>query len=102
MDQLNFHYILILLASAVTLVALFRYLRLPQVLAYLCAGMAIGPHGLAWIPDLEGTRYLAEFGLVFLMFSIGIEFSLPQLLAMRRTVFGLGRNFRTEGLRQLG
>jgi len=90
MDQLNFHYILILLASAVTLVALFRYLRLPQVLAYLCAGMAIGPHGLAWIPDLEGSRTLAEFGLVFLMFSIGIEFSLPQLMAMRRTVFGLG------------
>lgn len=90
MDQLSFHYILILLASAVTLVALFRYLRLPQVLAYLSAGIAIGPHGLGWIPDLEGTRYLAEFGLVFLMFSIGLEFSLPQLVAMRRTVFGLG------------
>jgi CPA2 family monovalent cation:H+ antiporter-2 len=90
MDQLGFHYILILLATAVALVVLFRYLRLPQVLAYLCAGIAVGPHGLAWIPDLQGTRYLAEFGLVFLMFSIGIEFSLPQLVAMRRTVFGLG------------
>jgi len=91
MDQLNFHYILILLATAVALVAMFRYLRLPQVLAYLCAGVvAVGPHGLAWIPDLQGTRYLAEFGLVFLMFSIGLEFSLPQLMAMRRTVFGLG------------
>lgn len=90
MDQLDFHYILILLATAVALVVLFRYLRLPQVLAYLCAGIAVGPHGLAWIPDLQGTRHLAEFGLVFLMFSIGIEFSLPQLVAMRRTVFGLG------------
>ena len=56
MDQLNFHYILILLASAVTLVTLFRYLRLPQVLAYLCAGVAVGPHGLGWIPDLREVQ----------------------------------------------
>lgn len=85
-----FQYFLILLAVAVVLVAAFRYLRLPQVLAYLCAGVLAGPTGFGWIPDLSGTRYLAEFGLVFLMFSIGLEFSLPQLIAMKRTVLGAG------------
>ena len=85
-----FQQILILLAVAVVLVAVFRYLHLPQVLAYLCAGFAVGPYGLGWIPDLLGTRNLAEFGLVFLMFTIGLEFSLPQLLAMKRLVLGLG------------
>ncbi len=90
MDQLGLHSILILLAAAVALLALFRYLRLPPVLAYLVAGVAVGPYGFGWIPDLQGTRALAEFGLVFLMFTIGLEFSLPQLMAMRRVVFGLG------------
>ncbi len=82
--------ILVLLGVAVVLVVLFRYLRLPHILAYLCAGILVGPYGLGWIPELEETRYLAEFGLVFLMFTIGLEFSLPRLLAMRRIVVGLG------------
>ncbi len=90
MHSLDLGHILILLGVAVVLVAVFRYLHLPQVLAYLCAGLLIGPYGLAWIPDLQGIRQLAEFGLVFLMFTIGLEFSLPQLLAMRRLVLGLG------------
>jgi CPA2 family monovalent cation:H+ antiporter-2 len=85
-----FLYVLILLGVAVVLVAAFRYLRLPLVLAYLTAGVLAGPSGLGWIPDLAGTRYLAEFGLVFLMFTIGLEFSLPQLMAMKRTVLGGG------------
>jgi CPA2 family monovalent cation:H+ antiporter-2 len=90
MDHIGFHSILILLGVAVVLVALFRYLRLPQILAYLCAGIIVGPYGMGWIPDLEGTRTLAEFGLVFLMFTIGLEFSLPRLIAMKHIVFGLG------------
>jgi len=90
MDHIGFHSILILLGVAVVLVAFFRYLRLPQILAYLCAGIIVGPYGMGWIPDLEGTRYLAEFGLVFLMFTIGLEFSLPRLIAMKHIVFGLG------------
>jgi monovalent cation:H+ antiporter-2, CPA2 family len=90
MGHTGFHSILILLAVAVVLVALFRLARLPQVLAYFCAGALVGPYGLGWIPDLQETRALAEFGLVFLMFTIGLEFSLPNLLAMRRVVFGLG------------
>src|SRR4029077_7601275 len=48
------------------------------------------PHALGWVPDNADVRDLAEFGIVFLMFSIGLEFSLPQLKAMRRAVFGLG------------
>lgn len=90
MEPIGFHSILILLGVAVVLVALFRYLRLPQILAYLCAGIVVGPYGMGWIPDLEGTRYIAEFGLVFLMFTVGLEFSLPKLIAMKNVVFGLG------------
>jgi CPA2 family monovalent cation:H+ antiporter-2 len=90
MGQIGFHSILVLLGVSVVLVAMFRYLRLPFILAYLCTGLLVGPSGLGWIPDMAGTRTLAEFGLVFLMFTIGLEFSLPQLFAMKRTVFGLG------------
>ena len=82
--------ILILLAAAVLVVVLCRQFQLPPVLGYLLVGIAVGPHALAWVPETHQTRYLAEFGVVFLMFSIGLEFSLPQLKAMRRSVFGLG------------
>lgn len=81
---------LLLLASVVAGVVAFRLLHLPPLLAYLAVGILIGPHALALLPDSEDTRYLAEFGVVFLMFSIGLEFSLPKLRAMRRTVWGLG------------
>lgn len=82
--------VLILLASAVAVVAICRTLRLPPLTGYLIVGVAIGPHGLGWIHDTEEVRNLAEIGVVFLMFSIGLEFSLPKLIAMRRIVFGLG------------
>ncbi|MDO9065052.1 MAG: monovalent cation:proton antiporter-2 (CPA2) family protein, partial [Sulfuricella sp.] len=82
--------VLILLAAAVLVVALFRSLRLPPLLAYLLVGIVIGPHALGWVPESGETSYLAEFGVVFLMFSIGLEFSLPQLKAMQGIVFGLG------------
>jgi len=82
--------VLILLGSTVVVVALFRMLRLPPLLAYLFVGVSVGPHGQGWIPATEQTRALAEFGVVFLMFTIGLEFSLAQLKAMRRLVFGLG------------
>jgi CPA2 family monovalent cation:H+ antiporter-2 len=90
MDQFAFHDVLALLAGAVVLVALFRYLHLPQLLAYLAAGILLGPFGAAVVPGTETLRYLAEFGLVFLMFTIGLDLSLPQLFAMKRLVFGLG------------
>lgn len=82
--------VLILLASAVLAVVVFRLLRLPPMLGYLLVGVVVGPFALAWIPDTEGRRRLAEFGVVFLMFSIGLEFSLPKLYQLRRSVFGLG------------
>ncbi len=82
--------VLILLATAVIVVVLCRSLHLPVMLGYLTVGILIGPHALAWIPDALETQHLAEFGVVFLMFSIGLEFSLTRLMAMKRTVFGLG------------
>ncbi|MBT9568262.1 MAG: cation:proton antiporter, partial [Thiobacillus sp.] len=82
--------VLVLLAAAVLVAALARALRLPTMLGYLVTGIAIGPFALGWIPDSEEARYLAEFGVVFLMFSIGLEFSLPRLMTMRMTVFGFG------------
>ncbi len=82
--------VVILLATAVVTVVLFRRMKLPPILGYLIVGVLIGPHALGFVPDSPGTRYLAEFGVVFLMFSIGLEFSLPQLMAMRRIVVGFG------------
>ena len=82
--------VLILLAMAVLVAAVARVLRLPTMLGYLVTGIAIGPFALGWIPDSADERYLAEFGVVFLMFSIGLEFSLPRLMTMRATVFGFG------------
>src|SRR5205809_3628060 len=82
--------VLVLLASSVLAVAVCRSLQLPRLIGYLVTGLALGPHALRLVSDIEETRRLAEFGVVFLMFSIGLEFSLPKLLAMRRAVFGLG------------
>ena len=84
------HLILILLAAAVVVIVVCRLIRLPAVLGYLAVGIVVGPHAMAWVPDRADTHYLGEFGIVFLMFSIGLEFSLPQLRSMHRTVFGLG------------
>jgi monovalent cation:H+ antiporter-2, CPA2 family len=81
---------LVLLASAVAVIAVFRQIAMPAILGYLLVGVIVGPHALGLVPASEDQRYLAEFGVVFLMFSIGLEFSLPQLTAMRRTVFGFG------------
>ncbi|WP_159627846.1 monovalent cation:proton antiporter family protein [Massilia puerhi] len=81
---------LLLLGCAVLGVVLFRSLQLPPMLGYLAVGVLIGPHALALAEDSPTTHALGEFGVVFLMFSIGLEFSLGQLRAMRRIVFGLG------------
>ncbi len=82
--------LLILLFAAVLLVAIFRRLGLPVILAYLIAGVLLGPHGLAVITGQSIMQTIAELGIVFLMFSLGLEFSLPKLLAMRRLVLGVG------------
>jgi len=81
---------LILLAASVFLVLLVRRLALPTSLAYLLVGLVLGPHALGVVSDSGTTRLLAELGVAFLLFTLGLEFSLPRMLAMRREVFGLG------------
>ena len=81
---------LLYLLAAVLGVVTCRSLKLPPMLGYLAAGVLIGPHAMALAQNSEGVRHLGEFGVVFLMFAIGLEFSLPKLLAMRKQVFGLG------------
>ncbi|MBC3920675.1 cation:proton antiporter [Undibacterium sp. CY18W] len=81
---------LLLLAAAVMGVVGFRMLQLPPMLGYLVVGILIGPYGLGVAEESAVTHELAEFGVVFLMFSIGLEFSLSKLMAMRKAVFGLG------------
>src|SRR4051812_38661034 len=82
--------VLAVLASSVLAVVLCRSLRLPAMIGYLVTGLALGPHGLGLVSDRAEIRLLAELGVVFLMFSIGLEFSLTKLRSMRRVVFGLG------------
>ena len=82
--------IILLLVSSVLMVALFRYLRLPPMIAYFVVGLILGPFVLGILPDSESSRHFVEFGIVFLMFTIGLEFSLPKLNSMRHILFGLG------------
>ncbi len=81
---------LLLLAASVLAVAALRLANLPAVLGYLLVGLAVGPHAMALAPEDSNAYELAEFGVVFLMFSIGLEFSLPRLRSMRAVVFGVG------------
>src|SRR6266403_1714806 len=82
--------ILILLAASVCVVAGVRKLKLPAILGYLAVGMLLGPHAFALAVDNETTQLLADFGVVFLVFTLGLEFSLPRLVAVRWEVLGVG------------
>ncbi len=82
--------VLLYLVAAVAGVVLCRLAKLPPMLGYLVVGVVIGPNALALAKDSAGVQYLAEFGVVFLMFVIGLEFNLPKLHSMRKLVFGLG------------
>src|ERR1700746_92109 len=81
---------LLYLLAAVLGVVACRSLKLPPMLGYLAVGILIGPHALGWAYSAEKVHYLGEFGVVFLMFVIGLEFNLSRLRSMRRHVFGLG------------
>ncbi len=81
---------LLYLVAAVAGVVLCRLAKLPPMLGYLAVGVVIGPNAMALAKDSASVRYLAEFGVVFLMFVIGLEFNLPKLKSMRKLVFGLG------------
>ena len=82
--------ILLLLTTTVVVVGLFRHLRIPAIIGYLVVGVLVGPSGIALLADAEEVRFLAELGVVFLMFMVGLEFSLPVLVASRSAIFGFG------------
>ena len=82
--------ILILLVSSVAAVAVFRYLRISSTIAYFFVGLLLGPFAFGLLPNTESVKHFVEFGIVFLMFTIGLEFSLPKLNSMRKIIFGLG------------
>lgn len=90
MDYSYLNDTLIILASTVAVVVVFLRIGLPPILGYLSVGALIGPYGLALIFDIEHIRVLAEFGVVFLLFTIGLEFSVPLLIRMRGSALGLG------------
>jgi monovalent cation:H+ antiporter-2, CPA2 family len=92
--------VLLYLVAAVLGVVVCRSLKLPPMLGYLVVGVLIGPNALALAKDTAAVKYLAEFGVVFLMFVIGLEFNLPKLKSMRSLVFGLG--LAQVGLTMLG
>lgn len=86
----NFASLLIILGLAVVIVSLLRRMQLPPILGYLIAGACVGPHGLNLLKSNTEMHTIAEFGVVFLLFSIGLELSLPKLISMRRALLGLG------------
>ncbi len=90
MVESGFGQIVFLMALAVVSVAVFRKLHLPPILAYLFAGLITGPEVLKLFLHPEDMHLLAEIGIVFLLFSLGLEFSLPKLMSMRSLVFGVG------------
>jgi len=84
------HQALIFLAAAVVAVPLFKRLGLGSVLGYLAAGVVIGPWGAGFVSDVESVLHFAEFGVVLLLFLIGLELQPSRLWALRSSVFGLG------------
>ena len=102
MEELRLQEAVVFLAAAALVIPLARRFQLSPVLGFLLVGLAVGPHGLArlaeqheWlryvlITDVAGVRALAELGVVFLLFMIGMELTLKRLWGMRRTVFGMG------------
>jgi monovalent cation:H+ antiporter-2, CPA2 family len=82
--------ILVLLAASVFVVTLARRLGLPSILGYVTVGLVLGPHAIGVFPESDTTHLLAELGVVFLLFTLGLEFSWPRMVALRREVFGLG------------
>jgi monovalent cation:H+ antiporter-2, CPA2 family len=82
--------VLLLLTASVLLVTAGRRIGLPPLLGYVIVGIVLGPYALAVLPNGTQTHTMAEIGVVFLLFTLGLEFSFPRMVAMRREVFGLG------------
>lgn len=102
MSDLHLQELVVFLAATALVIPLVQRFRISPVLGFLLVGLVVGPYGagrlteavpvLAWvvIDNLEGTRALAELGVVFLLFMIGLDLSVKRLSAMRRLVFGMG------------
>lgn len=92
--------ILILLVVSIIVISVFRRFHMPSIIGFLGAGMITGPYGMGWVLSVEDLHLLSEFGVVFLLFTIGLEFSLSRLWAMRHSVLfiGGGQVFVTVGL----
>lgn len=89
MEHSLFEQLLLILVGAVVATTLFRRLNMPPILAYIAVGVVIGPYALQ-MADPHKMELMSELGVVFLLFMLGLEFSLPRMIAMRRLVFGLG------------
>ncbi|RMA82424.1 cation:proton antiporter [Umboniibacter marinipuniceus] len=90
LDTQYFDQLLIILAAALASAVIFRRLYVPSIVAYLVAGAVIGPSVMGWIDEPQQFSFLAEFGVVFLLFALGLEFSVPKLLRLKGPVFGVG------------
>lgn len=82
--------VLILLLTAGVIVSIFRWFSASPILGYLMGGVLIGPKALGFVSDFDGTRVLAQFGVVFLLFTIGLKMPLQRFQVLKRYVFGLG------------
>lgn len=90
MEVRFFEEFLAIMGVSLAATMLLHRFRLPNIIAYLLAGCLVGPSVFGWVVEPKDFTFLAEFGVVFLLFSLGLEFSLPKLIALRGSVFGLG------------
>jgi monovalent cation:proton antiporter-2 (CPA2) family protein len=90
MGEIELREVVLLLGVAVVLVPIAKRVGLGAVLGYLGAGMLIGPWGGRLVTDVDNIRHIAELGIVFLLFVIGLELQPSRLWALRRTIFGYG------------
>ncbi len=90
MNENTLFVVLVLLAMSIVTVIALKRINLPPILAYLFVGIVVGPHAIGLVEHEGSIHLLAEIGVVFLLFSIGLEFSLAQLVAMKKAVLGLG------------
>ncbi|MGB3621026.1 MAG: cation:proton antiporter [Ketobacter sp.] len=82
--------LIIILGASVAAAAVFTRLQVPTIICYLFVGLILGPNGLGLVKGVAEFQIIAEFGVAFLLFTLGLEFSLPHLIALRKVVFGLG------------
>jgi CPA2 family monovalent cation:H+ antiporter-2 len=90
MSEQVLYTVILLLAMSIAVVVALKRVSLPPILAYLLVGIAVGPHAMGMMENAHSIHMLAEIGVVFLLFSIGLEFSFAQLIAMKKAVLGLG------------